>query len=61
MVVVDTPAADAGGEAMMIAAQCGASLLTIRQGHTSYRSLQAFAGKAAAAGASVIGSNLGEF
>ncbi len=61
MVIVDTPAADAGGEAMMIAAQSGASLLTIRQGRTSYRSLQAFAAKATAAGASVIGSNLGEF
>ena len=61
IVVVDTPAAEAGGEAMMIAAQSGGSLLTIRQGRTRYRALQDFAAKAGAAGASVIGANLGEF
>ena len=61
VVVVDTPAAEAGGEALMIAAQSGGCLLAMRQGQTSYRSVQDFARKAGAAGATLIGSNLGEF
>ena len=59
--VVDTPAADAGGEALMIAAQSGGCLLAIRQGRTSYRALQDFTRRIGASGADVIGSNIGDF
>lgn len=61
VVVVDTPAAAAGGEAMTIAARSGGCLLTSRQGHTSYRALQELASRTGAAGARLIGSHLGTF
>ena len=61
IVVIDAPAADAGGESLMIAAQSGGCLLTIRKGQTSYRSLQDLATRIGAAGGAMLGANLGEF
>lgn len=61
VVVVDAPAADAGGEALMIAARSGGCLLAIRRGRTSYRNLNDFCRRIAASGAQLLGSSLGDF
>ena len=54
-VVIDTPAAEYGADAAVIAARCGSCLLVARNQRSRLSSLQALTGSLAGSGARVVG------
>lgn len=60
-VVVDTPAAVYGSDAMVIAARCGASLVVARKGTSQVRSLQELVGVLSQATGQMAGVIMNEF
>lgn len=56
VVLIDSPAAEAGADSQTIAVRAGGALLVARKGHTRMDELQALAGGIMGAGATVVGS-----
>lgn len=59
-VIVDTPAAEVGADAGVIAARCGAALALVRRGRSRLRGLEALTGQLRAGPALMLGALINE-